>query len=636
MKQVKNKENTLERKLSQFKHNFRMRRKNLRKAAFTLIELIVVMAVIAILVLLAAPKFLGYTQKAEETKYVQTAKVIETALDAYLINGGEISEGFTVVDNVSLDKAASDKNLINKKGYMVSVDTNTYYELTYDFINTKLDVKLSASNSTPFIVEAYAAKSIKTPNAVYASSNGAVIIDKGQTLKGYIGTIIPGGDVETPIEETPVEETPIPKCVTDATLSEYFTFDGAGTITSYSALGPKDVVIPCEIDGVAVTTIGASSFMSKALTSVTIPSSVTTIGDRAFFMNQLTNVIISDKVTTIGYSVFAQNLLVDVTIPSSVKIIGKSAFMGNRLISITIPSSVTTITDGAFTNNNLTSVIIPESVTELGGSAFANNRLTSVTIPASVTVLEYGVFANNTLTSVAIPSSVMIIEENAFASNQLASVIIPDSVTTIERNAFLFNLLTSVTIPNSVIEILYGNPFTGNPNITYSVASDNPNYKTITENTLYTKDELTLVAGNSIGGYGYIQAGTEIIGTSAFESNSLNIITIPSSVTTIESYAFESNLLTSATIPSSVTSIGPSAFKDNQLDNLTIEDGTSYIESNAFEGNKLSMVVIPESVSYIGEDAFSRNGPYRNSGTFTEVGANKWVILDSSTDWTIE
>lgn len=177
------------------------------KKGFTLIELIVVMGVIAILVLLAAPKFLSYTQKAEDTKYIHTAKVIETALDAYLINGGEIGDGLTIVESTMLDEAATNKNLINSKGYIVSVDTNTYYELTDAFIKANLDVKLSASRSIPFIIEAHASNLNKAPNAVYATSDGAVIINKEQTLKGYSDTITPGRDTETPVEEieTPVE-----------------------------------------------------------------------------------------------------------------------------------------------------------------------------------------------------------------------------------------------------------------------------------------------------------------------------------------------------------------------------------------------------------------------------------------------
>lgn len=53
------------------------------KKGFTLIELIVVIAVLGILVLLAAPKFLGYTQDANVATMKADAKVLENASLVY-------------------------------------------------------------------------------------------------------------------------------------------------------------------------------------------------------------------------------------------------------------------------------------------------------------------------------------------------------------------------------------------------------------------------------------------------------------------------------------------------------------------------------------------------------------------------
>lgn len=56
---------------------------------FTLIELIVVMAIIAILVLLAAPRFLGYTKDANVTAMEQDTKVLADASEMYHVNNNE-------------------------------------------------------------------------------------------------------------------------------------------------------------------------------------------------------------------------------------------------------------------------------------------------------------------------------------------------------------------------------------------------------------------------------------------------------------------------------------------------------------------------------------------------------------------
>jgi len=65
------------------------------KKGFTLIELIVVMAVIGILVLLAAPKFLGYTKDANVTAMQADAKILSNAALMYNINNERFPVGWT-------------------------------------------------------------------------------------------------------------------------------------------------------------------------------------------------------------------------------------------------------------------------------------------------------------------------------------------------------------------------------------------------------------------------------------------------------------------------------------------------------------------------------------------------------------
>lgn len=92
-----NNKNKLTKELRRIKERFYNRsepskEKGEKRAGFTLIELIVVMAVIAILVLLAAPKFLGYTQKAEETKMKNDIRVVEEVVEEYLMRQDVLPE----------------------------------------------------------------------------------------------------------------------------------------------------------------------------------------------------------------------------------------------------------------------------------------------------------------------------------------------------------------------------------------------------------------------------------------------------------------------------------------------------------------------------------------------------------------
>ena len=156
-----------------------------------------------------------------------------------------------------------------------------------------------------------------------------------------------------------------------------------GEITAYTNATEKNITIPDNFDGVAVSSIGAGTFYEVNLTNVIIPNSVKSIGDGAFEDNQLTQVIIGNSVESIGEYAFAGNQLTEVIIPNSVKSIGDAAFAGNQLTEVSIGNSVLTIGDGAFSYNQLTEVIIPNSVTSIGKNAFYKNTgLTSFNLPA--------------------------------------------------------------------------------------------------------------------------------------------------------------------------------------------------------------------------------------------------------------
>ncbi|MCI1943732.1 type II secretion system protein [Clostridium luticellarii] len=65
-----------------------------RKKGFTLIELMLVVAIILVLLGFMVPKFSAYQNKVKTTKAVNTAKQIETAaMASYSDNGGKFVQG---------------------------------------------------------------------------------------------------------------------------------------------------------------------------------------------------------------------------------------------------------------------------------------------------------------------------------------------------------------------------------------------------------------------------------------------------------------------------------------------------------------------------------------------------------------
>lgn len=92
------------------------------REGFTLIELIVVMAIIAILVLLAAPRFLGYTKDAQLSAIQQDVKVLSDAALQYNIeNDGAWPEGTeTVTAPTALSTVVTDEDLVSLDGEELS------------------------------------------------------------------------------------------------------------------------------------------------------------------------------------------------------------------------------------------------------------------------------------------------------------------------------------------------------------------------------------------------------------------------------------------------------------------------------------------------------------------------------------
>ena len=216
---------------------------------------------------------------------------------------------------------------------------------------------------------------------------------------------------------------------------------GGVIITGYNGPGGT-VIIPKQINGVPVISIGVLAFSYWQLTSVTIPNSVITIEYMAFANNQLTSVIIPNSVTTIGGGAFQGNQLTSVIIPNNVTSIGEEAFSDNHLSSVTIGYNVNSIGYMAFAHNQLSSITIPYSVTSIGDWVFLSNvNLQGITVSKCNThfVSIDGVLFNANKTKLIL-----------FPPGRAGSYTIPASVNYIGTGAFVPNSLTNIVIGANV------------------------------------------------------------------------------------------------------------------------------------------------------------------------------------------
>lgn len=170
-------------------------------------------------------------------------------------------------------------------------------------------------------------------------------------------------------------------------------------------------VIPSEVDGYNVISIGDYSFYRTRLTDVTIPPSVKSIGESAF--------------SSCLY-------LSSISIPEGLEIIPKYAFYRcGSLSNIHLPSTIKCIKDYAF---------------------YGNKSLSSIVIPEGVEEISIGVFSDcYSLSKIVLPSTLKRIKDDAFHNNKsLSSILIPESVEEISMKAFYYTSITSLHFPKTI------------------------------------------------------------------------------------------------------------------------------------------------------------------------------------------
>lgn len=331
--------------------------------------------------------------------------------------------------------------------------------------------------------------------------------------------------------------------------------------------------------------------------------------------------------------VFNNSSIKEIMIPRTVKSIGNYAFYSCRsLQKVTLPKSteLTSVGNDAFYYCTLlTTPVMPSTLTNIGEGAFDGCwSFTEINIPEGVTAIKQRTFGGcNKVTSINIPDNIISIGDNAFGGcTALTSVTIPSSVTSIGTSVFGFC--------RQLVEL--------------EVELDNPVYDSRNNcNAIIETSTNTLIQGCNTT---IIPTSVTGIGNSAFNGSGLTGITIPASVTNIETYAFvntgncanitfEANSklttigiqafgnsgITTITIPKSVTSMGDQAFYTcNQLEEIIVEDGNTVYDSrdncNAIIETATNTLthgcqtsVIPNTVTTIG------GGSFHGCGTLTSI-----------------
>lgn len=110
------------------------------KKGFTIIELIVVIAIIGILVLLATPRLIGYVNKTQLTRIMHDVKVAENVAGEELALNDEFPDKWESADFDKLTELAGENKLYHIKGLVIDeeIEKDDYVIIPNDSINTKL------------------------------------------------------------------------------------------------------------------------------------------------------------------------------------------------------------------------------------------------------------------------------------------------------------------------------------------------------------------------------------------------------------------------------------------------------------------------------------------------------------------
>lgn len=117
-------------------------RTSINKKGFTIIELVVVIAVIAIITLLAAGRMTGYAKRAKITHIKNDIKAAENIIDEHLAIDQVLPENWNDVSLAKLNNSAAMKDLYSTKGLVDKVEVDEYKEIDKSTLIKKVKTTL--------------------------------------------------------------------------------------------------------------------------------------------------------------------------------------------------------------------------------------------------------------------------------------------------------------------------------------------------------------------------------------------------------------------------------------------------------------------------------------------------------------
>ena len=174
--------------------------------------------------------------------------------------------------------------------------------------------------------------------------------------------------------ETGVEHQ-FDKLVKRADIEKYI--NSGIRITSYNGFNQKRIIIPREINGMPVISIGEKAFMNSVASEIILPNSLKIIMQEAFSgCKNLAHIDLPENLEFIRREAFLGSGLIKACIPPKVKLIPNRCFcLCKNLKSIVLGEQVTEIQTWAFWGTSIKKIIFPETVESVAFDAFSQKSI---------------------------------------------------------------------------------------------------------------------------------------------------------------------------------------------------------------------------------------------------------------------
>lgn len=208
--------------------------------------------------------------------------------------------------------------------------------------------------------------------------------------------------------------------------ADYYPEDLTYPIENYDVIPEQTLIIPEEIDGIPVKTIGDGAFSCRNFKKVVLSNNLKVIGDDAFQFSKIGSINEFYKIEHIGCNAFNfSDFIVDtLIIPESVKYIGYGAFGDTIINELIINAPITIVECCAFQNCNITKLTLSDTIEKIEENAFSDNNLTEVSFPKNLIKVEDYAFIGNPIELIELNDKIESIGECCFDPDTLSTIIL--------------------------------------------------------------------------------------------------------------------------------------------------------------------------------------------------------------------